>query len=49
MTIVGPFAVSTLCYGGEPLEAGLEGIAAAGFPHVELGAIPGLCQRVRPT
>jgi len=44
MTMLGPFAANTLCYQRQPLEVALEGIAAAGFRHVELCLWP----HVRP-
>jgi L-ribulose-5-phosphate 3-epimerase len=41
-------ACGTLSYRQEPLERALEGIARAGFPAVELGAVCGYCEHVRP-
>ena len=46
--MLSPFAVSTVTYHTESLDAALDGIVAAGFRHVELGAIPGMGPHVSP-
>lgn len=38
----------TLLYGGHSLERALDGIKAAGYTHVELGAMPGMADHFRP-
>src|SRR4051812_4218102 len=39
-------AATTTCYLSYPLEEALAGIAAAGYRHVELAAIRGVCEHV---
>ncbi|MFO7637255.1 MAG: sugar phosphate isomerase/epimerase family protein [Clostridia bacterium] len=39
---------STHCYNRFPFERALKGIAASGLGYVEIGAIPGHCDHVRP-
>ena len=41
-----PLACSTLAYAGLPLSTALEGIASAGYRHVELAAMPGYCDHL---
>jgi len=41
-------ACGTLSYRQQPLERALEGIAAAGFPGVEIGCVCGYCEHVVP-
>jgi sugar phosphate isomerase/epimerase len=41
-------ACGTLTYRQEPLRRALEGIAAAGFPAVEIGCVCGYCEHVQP-
>ena len=41
-------ACGTLSYRQQSLERALEGIAAAGFPAVEIGCVCGYCEHVKP-
>ena len=43
---VNPLACSTLAYAGLSLEAALDGIAGAGYRHVEIAAMPGYCDHL---